>query len=187
MICCNSQNSHASISAAVRAERGLPEDLIRLCVGIEDPRDLLDDLEHALLEAGAIYDRFDQKTGAIPDERETEELFKRDPEQWAIDRASRFKRTGSGKEQAAPATSAPTQASSSGVTDLVNGVKEKLGLSPSEDLAHSNVIETGNIQGEETLDGSKEDEEEQQHIVVSAPGKVIMFGEHAVVHGAVGQ
>jgi hypothetical protein len=38
----------------VRAERGLPEDLIRLCVGIEDPADLIDDLEHALLEAGAI-------------------------------------------------------------------------------------------------------------------------------------
>ncbi|KAH9989027.1 cystathionine beta-lyase [Russula vinacea] len=46
--------SHASIDAAVRAERGLPEDLIRLCVGIEDPVDLIDDLEHALLEAGAI-------------------------------------------------------------------------------------------------------------------------------------
>lgn len=27
--------SHASIPAAVRQERGLPEDLIRLCVGIE--------------------------------------------------------------------------------------------------------------------------------------------------------
>ena len=38
----------------MRAERGLPEDLIRLCVGIEDPADLIDDLEHALLEAGAI-------------------------------------------------------------------------------------------------------------------------------------
>ena len=38
----------------MRAERGLPEDLIRLCVGIKDPADLIDDLEHALLEAGAI-------------------------------------------------------------------------------------------------------------------------------------
>ena len=46
--------SHASIDPAVRAERGLPEDIIRLCVGIEDPADLIDDLEHALLEAGAI-------------------------------------------------------------------------------------------------------------------------------------
>jgi cystathionine beta-lyase len=46
--------SHASIDAATRAARGLPEDLIRLCVGIEDAGDLLDDLERALLDAGAI-------------------------------------------------------------------------------------------------------------------------------------
>ncbi|KAJ2925518.1 hypothetical protein H1R20_g11578, partial [Candolleomyces eurysporus] len=46
--------SHASIDAATRAARGLPEDLIRLCVGIEDPQDLQSDLEHALIEAGAI-------------------------------------------------------------------------------------------------------------------------------------
>ncbi|KAH9945309.1 cystathionine beta-lyase [Epithele typhae] len=46
--------SHASIDPATRAERGLPEDLIRLCVGIEDPADLLDDLRHALMEAGSI-------------------------------------------------------------------------------------------------------------------------------------
>ena len=45
---------HASIDAATRAARGLPEDLIRLCVGIEDPHDLLEDLERALLSAGAI-------------------------------------------------------------------------------------------------------------------------------------
>ena len=45
---------HASIDPATRAARGLPEDLIRLCVGIEDPADLLDDLRHALIDAGAI-------------------------------------------------------------------------------------------------------------------------------------
>ena len=45
---------HASIDPATRAARGLPEDLIRLCVGIEDPADLLDDLRHALMQAGAI-------------------------------------------------------------------------------------------------------------------------------------
>ena len=33
--------SHASIPAAVRASRGLPDDLIRVSVGIEDPADLL--------------------------------------------------------------------------------------------------------------------------------------------------
>ncbi|KAG9046473.1 cystathionine beta-lyase [Tulasnella sp. UAMH 9824] len=39
---------------AVRPAPGLPEDLIRLCVGIEDPNDLIDDLEAAMLQAGAI-------------------------------------------------------------------------------------------------------------------------------------
>ena len=40
--------SHASIPAEVRKARKFPEDLIRLCVGIEDVRDLLQDLENAL-------------------------------------------------------------------------------------------------------------------------------------------
>ncbi|GJJ77979.1 cysteine-S-conjugate beta-lyase [Entomortierella parvispora] len=46
--------SHASIPAAVRAERAMPEDLIRLCVGIEDVDDLLEDLYHALTASGAL-------------------------------------------------------------------------------------------------------------------------------------
>lgn len=46
--------SHASIDAKTRAERGVPEDLIRLCVGIEDGDDLLDDLASALVQAGAM-------------------------------------------------------------------------------------------------------------------------------------
>ena len=33
--------SHASIPADVRAARGLPDDLVRISVGIEDPGDLL--------------------------------------------------------------------------------------------------------------------------------------------------
>ncbi|KAI9847045.1 MAG: cystathionine beta-lyase [Thelocarpon superellum] len=40
--------SHASIDAKTRKERELPEDLIRLCVGIEDPEDLIDDLRRAV-------------------------------------------------------------------------------------------------------------------------------------------
>jgi cystathionine beta-lyase len=40
--------SHASIDAKTRAERALPEDLIRLCVGIEDVDDLIDDLRRAV-------------------------------------------------------------------------------------------------------------------------------------------
>ncbi|KAG0245671.1 cystathionine beta-lyase [Mortierella sp. GBAus27b] len=46
--------SHASIPAAVRAARAMPEDLIRLCVGIEDADDLLEDLYHALTASGAL-------------------------------------------------------------------------------------------------------------------------------------
>ncbi|KAJ3102303.1 cystathionine beta-lyase [Phlyctochytrium planicorne] len=44
--------SHASIPAHVRQERNLPEDLVRLCVGIEDVEDLELDLEEALVAAG---------------------------------------------------------------------------------------------------------------------------------------
>jgi cysteine-S-conjugate beta-lyase len=46
--------SHASIDAQTRAERNMPEDIIRLCVGIEDPEDLIDDLRRALVQAGAV-------------------------------------------------------------------------------------------------------------------------------------
>lgn len=44
--------SHASIDPKERAERDFPEDLIRLCVGIENPQDLIDDLLAAMLKAG---------------------------------------------------------------------------------------------------------------------------------------
>jgi len=40
--------SHASIDEATRKERGLAEDVIRLCVGIEDVEDLIDDLRRAV-------------------------------------------------------------------------------------------------------------------------------------------
>jgi len=46
--------SHASIDAKTRKERELPEDIIRLCVGIEDVDDLIDDLSRALVQAGAV-------------------------------------------------------------------------------------------------------------------------------------
>ncbi|RKP25070.1 Cys/Met metabolism PLP-dependent enzyme-domain-containing protein [Syncephalis pseudoplumigaleata] len=44
--------SHASIPAEIRKARQLPEDVIRLCVGIEDGDDLLEDLDRALRVAG---------------------------------------------------------------------------------------------------------------------------------------
>ncbi|KAI0279267.1 Cys/Met metabolism PLP-dependent enzyme-domain-containing protein [Russula aff. rugulosa BPL654] len=110
--------SHASIDAALRAERGLPEDLIRLCVGIEDPVDLIDDLEHALLEAGAIT------VSAGADQHE----FVR----------ATVPRGGA----------------------TISRAVEKLAYNESP--------------------ARKEDDREW---FVSAPGKVILFGEHAVVHG----
>lgn len=110
----NPSSRHASIDPATRAERGLPEDLIRLCVGIEDPADLLDDLQHALLEAGAV-------TMAAND-------FVRIP-------------------------------------NAVSKAVEKLALN--EPVRN----ETPALSDQEWF--------------VSAPGKVILFGEHAVVHGAV--
>ncbi|CAM1511111.1 Fc.00g086240.m01.CDS01 [Cosmosporella sp. VM-42] len=48
------QMSHASIDAKTRRERQMPEDIIRLCVGIEDVNDLIEDLSTALVQAGAV-------------------------------------------------------------------------------------------------------------------------------------
>ncbi|TFY60028.1 hypothetical protein EVG20_g7572 [Dentipellis fragilis] len=110
--------SHASIDPATRAARGLPEDLIRLCVGIEDPADLLDDLERALLEAGAIT------VSAGADEH-------------AYVRAT-IQRQGA----------------------AISRAVEKLAFN--ENAARPL---------------------ENREWFVSAPGKVILFGEHAVVHG----
>ncbi|KAF2805751.1 cystathionine beta-lyase-like protein [Mytilinidion resinicola] len=54
--------SHASIDAKTRAERALPEDIIRLCVGIEDVEDLLDDLSRAV-----SYSFFQRRFGWVTD------------------------------------------------------------------------------------------------------------------------
>ncbi|PRW56037.1 cystathionine beta-lyase [Chlorella sorokiniana] len=45
--------SHASIPAEVRAARGLPNDLVRISVGIEDVDDLIADLDQAFSKAAA--------------------------------------------------------------------------------------------------------------------------------------
>ena len=63
--------SHASIDPATRKERSLPEDIIRLCVGIEDLQDLLDDLSQALVRAGAVTLTNDSFVARDMDEAET--------------------------------------------------------------------------------------------------------------------
>ncbi|WFD21985.1 cysteine-S-conjugate beta-lyase [Malassezia equina] len=110
------QMSHASIPPEVRAERGLPENLIRLCVGIEDADDLMADLQQALLHAGAIQPSKSLKSSyvRVPVEDEMETLR----------RAIAQRSATSSMEASAPTT-----------------------------------------------------------LTVSAPGKVILLGEHAVVHG----
>jgi O-succinylhomoserine sulfhydrylase len=44
--------THASVSAENRAEMGIGEGMLRLNVGLEDPRDLIDDLDQALAAVG---------------------------------------------------------------------------------------------------------------------------------------
>lgn len=47
LISCPCDMSHASIPAEVRASRDFPEDIVRVCVGVEDVRDLERDLAQA--------------------------------------------------------------------------------------------------------------------------------------------
>ena len=49
------QMSHASIDAKTRQERQMPEDIIRLCVGIEDVNDLIGDLSAAVCCASPAF------------------------------------------------------------------------------------------------------------------------------------
>jgi cystathionine beta-lyase/cystathionine gamma-synthase len=44
--------THASLSPDVRADMGVGEGMLRLSVGLEDPQDLIDDLDQALQAAG---------------------------------------------------------------------------------------------------------------------------------------
>ena len=96
-----------------------------MCVGIEDPVDLLDDLQHALLEAGAI-------------------TLEQGVDGHHYVRAS-LKREGS----------------------TISRAVEKLAYN-----AQSNTKE------QELASDSRD-------WFVSSPGKVILFGEHAVVYGIV--
>ena len=44
--------THYSVSAEVRAEMGVTEGMLRLNVGLEDPLDVIDDLDQALRTVG---------------------------------------------------------------------------------------------------------------------------------------
>ena len=52
LMCHNASTTHYSVSAEARAEMGVTEGMLRLNVGLEDPQDLIDDLDQALLSAG---------------------------------------------------------------------------------------------------------------------------------------
>lgn len=192
--------SHASISAEKRAERGLPENLIRLCVGIEDPRDLIDDLEHSLLEAGAIYQRFDiDSAPATPTGTSSLELgtgkikdaFVVDAEKWTLDRAAKFVRSGLGQRGQQLGTSGSGEAvspTSGPIEQLADTVQTALGFSGPqgkqglvEQADPTSAASSSLVEPSSQAQGSSEN----QDILVSAPGKVILFGEHAVVHGVV--
>ena len=48
IICSPATTSHEKISAAERSELGITDDTLRLSVGIEDPHDIIADIEQAL-------------------------------------------------------------------------------------------------------------------------------------------
>jgi cystathionine gamma-synthase/O-succinylhomoserine sulfhydrylase len=52
LMCHNASTTHYSVSAEVREEMGVTEGMLRLNVGLEDPDDLIDDLDQALRKAG---------------------------------------------------------------------------------------------------------------------------------------
>ncbi len=52
LLCHPASTTHASLSEEVRAEMGVTEGLLRINVGLEDPADLIEDLDRALGSAG---------------------------------------------------------------------------------------------------------------------------------------
>ncbi|MBV8881321.1 MAG: PLP-dependent transferase, partial [Planctomycetaceae bacterium] len=53
LLCQPATMTHASVDAAMRRQVGIQDGLIRLSVGLEDPRDLIKDLEQALAKVGS--------------------------------------------------------------------------------------------------------------------------------------
>ncbi len=52
LLCHNASTTHYSLSAEAREEMGVGEGMLRLNVGLEDPEDLIEDLDQALGRAG---------------------------------------------------------------------------------------------------------------------------------------
>lgn len=52
LMCHNASTTHYSVSAEARAEMGVSDGMLRLNVGLEDPQDLIEDLDQALTRAG---------------------------------------------------------------------------------------------------------------------------------------
>jgi cystathionine beta-lyase/cystathionine gamma-synthase len=52
LMCHNASTTHYSVSAEAREEMGVTEGMLRLNVGLEDPDDLIEDLDRALMSAG---------------------------------------------------------------------------------------------------------------------------------------
>ncbi|MDE2411675.1 MAG: aminotransferase class I/II-fold pyridoxal phosphate-dependent enzyme [Sphingomonadales bacterium] len=52
LMCHNASTTHYSVSAEARAEMGVSEGMLRISVGLEDPHDVIADLDQALTKAG---------------------------------------------------------------------------------------------------------------------------------------
>jgi O-succinylhomoserine sulfhydrylase len=52
LMCHNASTTHYSVSAEAREEMGVSEGMLRINVGLEDPDDVIDDLDQALTRAG---------------------------------------------------------------------------------------------------------------------------------------
>jgi len=52
LICHNASTTHSSLTPEVRENMGVTEGLLRISVGLEDPQDLIEDLDQALKQAG---------------------------------------------------------------------------------------------------------------------------------------
>ena len=52
LMCHNASTTHYSVSAEAREEMGVTEGMLRINVGLEDPDDLIEDLDQALTRAG---------------------------------------------------------------------------------------------------------------------------------------